>query len=241
MYKLKILFLTVFVLFNTKAAWTGVIPAPDDDPHYTKVGFFDIHVCNWQDHKDLFFMILFSTYEFKNIDKIELFTPEKIRIGALNSEKYRLVLEKKKPEKRVFINTFDIPTNAGDGWYTSIITMKDGKQYEARDFVVVHKMGVATDLNPPDKAVLDTPPAKLSWKAIPGAKHYQVFIKDSWEERIIYSSKNLSKPELVLPKGLLKHNGIYSWRVHARDVNENVLLGDFNHGSLNLPSTFTVD
>ena len=81
---------------------------------------------------------------------------------------------------------------------------------------------------------------KLSWKAVPGAKHYMVFIKDTWEQRTIYTSKTLSKPELVLPKDLLKQHSDFTWRVHARDVNENVLLGDFNHGSLNLPITFSV-
>ncbi len=49
----------------------------------------------------------------------------------------------------------------------------------------------------------------------------------------------LTQPRLVLPRGLLKPGGIYAWRVHARDVNENILLGDFNHGSLSAEIQFT--
>jgi hypothetical protein len=50
----------------------------------------------------------------------------------------------------------------------------------------------------------------------------------------------LPKPELKLKPGLLKPGGYYSWRVHARDSNGNVLLGDFNHGSLSTPITFSL-
>jgi hypothetical protein len=83
-------------------------------------------------------------------------------------------------------------------------------------------------------------PKQLKWDAIPGAKHYQVFIKDQWEGKLIHSSSLLFKPVFDVPKGLLKPGGYYSWRVYARDVNENVILGDFNHGSLTDSMEFTL-
>jgi hypothetical protein len=45
---------------------------------------------------------------------------------------------------------------------------------------------------------------------------------------------------LVLPPGLLEKGGYYSWIIHARDTNAHILLGDFNHGSMNTPVTFAV-
>ena len=67
-----------------------------------------------------------------------------------------------------------------------------------------------------------------------------MFIRDLWKEKDIYTSELLDKPELLLPKGLLKAGGYYAWRVHARDVNEHALLGDFNNGSLTSHVTFSI-
>jgi len=59
-----------------------------------------------------------------------------------------------------------------------------------------------------------------------------VVIKDLWnDEKMVYSSKLLKEPRLVVPSGLLQPGGYYSWLVHARDVNEDPVLGDFNRGS----------
>ena len=50
-----------------------------------------------------------------------------------------------------------------------------------------------------------------------------------------------SKPfNLALPDDLLEYGGYYSWRVDARDVNEDVRLGDFNMGSLSAWQEFTI-
>ncbi len=217
-----------------------ITPAPEADPHYTKVGFFDIHVCNWPQRK-LFFMSLFSSYDFKNIKKMEIYTPGNKMLGIINPDKFRVVKKKGKPEKRVFITQMDIPHTARDGWYRAIITMKDNRRYEAKDYVILARMDIPQGVSPGKNAILKRLPEKLTWKPVPGAKHYKVFIRDVWEQRIIHSSKLLSRPELVLPKGLLQKGGIYNWMINARDVNENALLGDFNHGSLNTPIEFTIE
>jgi hypothetical protein len=44
-----------------------------------------------------------------------------------------------------------------------------------------------------------------------------------------------------LPPGLIEDGGYYSWLIHARDINEDIKLGDFNSGSLSTPVTFSVD
>jgi len=45
---------------------------------------------------------------------------------------------------------------------------------------------------------------------------------------------------MTLPKDLIESGGLYSWRIHARDINEDIKLGDFNHGSLSPKLTFSV-
>jgi hypothetical protein len=209
------------------------------DPHYTDAGFFDIHVCNWPD-RPTFFMILFSTVEYDAVKNIEIMTPEKKPLAQLDLSRYRTIEKKDAPEKRVFINQVDIPPGAGDGWYSARITLNDGSEYEAQDFVKISRLLQTTGQVPANESEV-TLPDSLQWDPVPGAGFYQVFIRDLWDEsKLIYSSKLLDRPELVLPKGLLEPGGSYSWIVHARDTNEDVMLGDFNHGSLNRPATFTV-
>jgi len=238
---LCIITLLVIVLHSSQAANASnvIVAAPEDNPHYTKVGFFDVHVCNWPD-QPLTLLILFSSYDYDNIAKVEAFTPKGHLVGQLNLSRYRLVQEKDKPEKRVFIKQFDIPKGVGDGWYYAIITMKDGQQYQGKDFVILHKMQMAKNTVPKSGAENISLPTKLTWDPVPGAKFYKVFLNDNWQDTTIYTSDLLTKPELILPRGLLSPGGYYSWRIHARDVNENVLLGDFNHGSLTRPMTFSV-
>jgi hypothetical protein len=186
-------------------------------------------------------MSLFSTYDYKNINKIEVYTPANNKLGEIGTSKYRIVLQKGKPEKRVFIAQLKISETEGDGWYRTVVSMNDGKKYEAKDYVILARMGKANGMKPVKNAVLKKIPEKLTWKAVPGAKNYMVIIKDAWEQRTIHQSKVITQPELMLPKGLLKEGGIYTWIVHARDVNENALLGDFNHGSLNSPIEFSIE
>ena len=238
--------ITVFVLLlwaiaisTQEVLASDIVPVPENNPHFTEVGFFDIHVCNWPE-RPLFFLILFSSYEFKNISKIEIFTPRGLPIGEMDLNKFQLKQKKGKPDKKVFINHFEIPQQAVDGWYSATVTMKNGKQYRAEDFVVLRKMQRASNIVPADGAENVKLPVKLTWDPIPGAKFYKVYIRDNWEDVSVFESELLTKPELVLSRGTLAAGGYYSWRIHARDENENVLLGDFNHGSLTSPMTFTV-
>ena len=227
------------MFFMSSSLADDVIPAPSGDPHYTEVGFFDIHVCNWP-NRPLFFLTLFSSYEHKDLAKVEIFTPNGLSIGELDFANFRLIEQKGKPLKKVFLKEFKIPKSSSDGWYYALATMKNGKTYRGEDFVVMREMQRASNAVPKPGAE-DVPlPKKLKWNAIPGAKHYQIFINDLWEGKSIYSSKLFSKPVFNVPKDLLQPGGYYSWRIHARDVNENVILGDFNHGSLTGRMEFTI-
>jgi hypothetical protein len=52
------------------------------DRHYNGIGFFDIHVCNWPE-RALFFMPLFSTPRFDEIETIEVSYPNGRRLTFL--------------------------------------------------------------------------------------------------------------------------------------------------------------
>lgn len=217
----------IFISTNSYAA-----VGPKGNPHYNKIGFFDMHVCNWP-NQPLFFLSLFSTTKYNAIKKIEVFDNHHRLLGQLNLNKYRVdMLKNPTREKHVFINHLAIPKTSGNGWYSSRVYLKDGSVYSAKDYVIIYKMERATGLRPAENETLKTLPTTFRWLPIPGAKYYRIFIKDIWSDKTIYKSEFLTKPELTLPKNILKHDGDYCWRVHARDTNESVLLGDFNHGSL---------
>jgi len=209
-----------------------------DDPHYTEVGFFDIHVCNWPD-RELFFMPLFSTVHYHEITDIKIQRPDGKTLTSLNLEKFKLLKPEGKAEKHVFMSQMDVPDNAVDGWYTATISLADGTQVIAKDYVIISRLPRASDMNPPDGAEQIAIPKKLIWSGTEKG-YYQVFIRDIWNDsKLIYTSKLLSKPELMVPAGLLQPDGLYSWQIHARDVNEDVLLGDFNKGSMSSIATFS--
>jgi len=204
----------------------------DGNPHYNEIGFFDMHVCNWPD-QPLFFLSLFSTTQYDTIRKIEVYDNNQRFIGQLNLDKYRTVMLKNPTrEKHVFITYLPIPKTSGDGWYSTKVYLKDGRILGAKDYVIIYKMNRATGLRPAANASLTSIPTTFSWQAVPGAKYYQVFIDDLWSNKSVYSSELLTRPELTIPRNLLKRGGSYCWLVNARDTNEDVLLGDFNHGSL---------
>ncbi|MBE0614513.1 MAG: hypothetical protein IH604_12660 [Burkholderiales bacterium] len=238
-------------LLRMTAAWVlaaGLSPASAQvgaggaagSVHHTEAGFFDIHVCNWP-NQPVFLMALFSTTRYKEIGEIEVFDPGNRSLGRLDLRRYRLVLNPGKPEKRVFIANIAVPDKAADGWYSARITMRAGETFSARDYVALGRLPRAGDLIPADGAENVTLPKELKWNAVPGAKYYQVFVKDLWDgERLILTSTMLDKPRLALPPGLLQPGGAYSWRVHARDVNEDPKLGDFNLGSLSAEVKFSV-
>lgn len=209
-----------------------------NDTHYTKVGFFDIHVCNWPD-RELFFMPLFSTSHYQEITDITVQYPDGTTMTSLDLKRYKTFKPKGKPKKHVFITQLDVPGSAVDGWYSATVRLVDGTQVTAKDYVIISELSQASDMNPPDGAEQIAIPKKLTWSGDENSI-YQVFIRDAWEDsKLIYKSKLLNKPELVLPADLLQPNGLYSWQIHARDVNEDILLGDFNKGSMSRIATFS--
>jgi hypothetical protein len=215
--------------------------ADSADPHYGPAGFFDIHVCNWPG-RPLFFMALFSTARYTEIQSVEVLKPDGELLTELNLERFRLIRQEKQPDKRVFIRELDVPAVAANGWYSARTTLNNGEVYITRDYVIVHKQPQAGGQVPAHEEELAEVPAKLAWAPVTGANFYQVFIRDMWnEDELIYTSKLLTRPELELPPGLLHKGGMYSWVIHARDTNSHILLGDFNHGSLNKPVTFVVE
>lgn len=210
------------------------------DTHYIDVGFFDIHVCNWPD-REPFYMGLFSTEKFKDVKSVELMNAQGKKFAALDLEKFRIITRKNKPEKRVFINQIAWLKGHADGWFSAKITLADGTVYHPKDYVEHGLLPIASGFQPAHREKTADAPKALSWTAIKGAAYYQVFIKDKWDEdKLIFSSKILNDPKIVLPKKLLEYGGYYSWRVHARDVNEDIKLGDFNQGSLSAWQEFTI-
>lgn len=210
-----------------------------NDPHYTAAGFFDIHVCNWPD-RELFFMSLFATPRYSEITGIEVQYPDGRMLSPLNLDKFITLKPEGKPEKHVFITQVDVTEGAADGWYSATISLADGTQFVARDYVVVSRLPRATAIYPPDGAESIPVPAKLTWSDVGKGSFYQVFIRDVWEDgRLIYTSSLLQERELLLPSGLLQPDGLYSWKIHARDTNEDIELGDFNNGSMSRVATFS--
>lgn len=234
---------TMFFLPSTHV-FAGNAEHPKDT-HYTDSGFFDIHICNWPD-REPFYMALYSTTKFKEIKSIELMDVQGKKFAELNVSKFKIIKAKtikakKKPEKRVVISHIPLLKERVDGWFTAKITLTDGTVHLAKDFVEHGLVSMASDLWPAQKEKISDVPKTLKWSAIKGATYYRVSIRDKWDEnKLIFSSKVLNKPEVVLPKDLLEYGGYYSWLVHARDVNGDVKLGDFNLGSLSVRQEFTI-
>jgi len=234
---------TIMISLSTPVTANETPTKPDvsphsNDQHYTEVGFFDIHVCNWPE-RELFFMPLFSTINYREITDIKIQYPDGKILTSLNLKNFKLLKPEGKPEKHVFMSQMDIPDSAVDGWYSATISLANGTQVIAKDYVIISRMPRASEMNPPDGTEQIPIPEKLTWS---GAEkgYYQVFIRDVWNgSKLIYSSKLLSKPEVTLPNGLLQPDGLYSWQVHSRDVNEDILLGDFNKGSMSSIATFS--
>ena len=213
--------------------------ANEGDPHYTPAGFFDVHVCNWPD-KPRFLMALFSTPRFDEVAKVEVFTPDGAHVGDLDTNRYRAFKTQSGQSKRAFIAHFALPDKVVDGWYRAVITLNDGSRMEGRDYVVHQFMAQPTGTLPASGADQVSATTQLSWDPIPGAKFYEVFLRDDWAGVKAEGSGLLTKPHYSPPPGLLQPGGEYVWRIHARDSDGNVLLGDFNHGSLSPEMRFRV-
>ena len=211
-----------------------------DDTHYTASGFFDIHVCNWPD-RDSFYLSLYSTRQFKDVRSVELMNAQGVKFAALDLSKFMIINAEGQAEKRVFMTQLERPGNHSDGWFSAKITLHDGTVHTAKDFVQHGVLPRASNLLPVNQTELLEPPKVLSWSEVEGAAYYQVFIKDKWGiDKLIYTSSLLKEPRLILPADLFEYGGDYSWRVHARDVNEDIKLGDFNQGSLSRWHEFTI-
>lgn len=209
------------------------------DPHYSDVGFFDIHVCNWP-KRPHFFKVLFSSAQYDSIESMTVYTPAKQSLITLDKNRFRTLKRKDKPDKRVYMLDIDVPEHASTGWYTIDVKTKDGQSFQASDYVIMSKLERATGMTPTDDDTVSQLPLTLKWNAIPGANFYQVFIRDEWTSKLVYSSKLLSSSEAVVPEDKLEAGGYYSWSIHARDTNEHILLGDFQMGSLSEKAFFTV-
>jgi hypothetical protein len=236
---LYILSVALVAMLNSIAVNTTHADKPKDT-HYNDVGFFDIHVCNWPNRK-LFFMPLFSTTRYDEVQKIDVMDPDGQPLVQLDLTRYRVIKQENKKEKHAFMNQLDVPTAAKDGWYTAQITLSNGSVHTASDYVNISTLDKARGHRPGHNEETESPPGELRWDPVPGAGFYQVFIRDQWnDDQLIHSSGLLTEPVLTLPPGLVKSGGMYSWIVHSRDVNEDLLLGDFNHGSLSKPMVFSV-
>jgi len=210
----------------------------NNDPHYNKVGFFDIHLCNWPERPD-FFKVLFSSKDFNQIKSMKVYTPDDHLLVTLDQTKFKVLKRNNKQEKRVYMLDIDAPKTGVSGWYTINVETNDGTVHYAKDYVIMTRLEKISKMQPSDDIVLELP-VTLNWEPVPGSQFYQVFIKDEWTGSSVYSSALLNKPEIVIPDGKLKPGGYYSWSVHARDTNEHVLLGDFHMGSLSKKAFFNV-
>jgi len=234
-------FCVIVTIFLNTVFTSSIIAAPikSGDQHYNNVGFFDIHVCNWP-NRPLFFMNLFSTPQFRQVQEIYIYSPENKLVSKMPLDKFRIIAKKGKPEKRVFINQVDINKDFSNGWYTAEIKMIDGSTHRAKDYVIIDEVAIVNEINPQDGAEAILIPKRLQWTPAQGAAYYQIFIRDLWNDgKLILKSKLLDKPYLDIPQGLLEADRWYSWVIHARDSREHVLLGDFNHGSLSAEYKFT--
>lgn len=218
----------------------GVYAGNEGDPHYNAAGFFDIHVCSWPE-KPRFLMALFSTTRFDEVAKVAVFAPDGKFVGDLDLTRFRAFKTKSGQPKRAFITHFDLPVKMVDGWYRAVIGLKDGSRFVARDYVINHFMPFPTGTHPVPDADNVPVSTELRWDPVPGAKYYQVFLRDEWAVGIKTTASDLlAEPRFVPPPGVLQSGGEYVWRIHARDSNGNVLLGDFNHGSLSAEMRFRV-
>ena len=194
----RILF--IGLLFASITHATEPVSPQLQDPHRNAAGFFDIHVCNWP-NRELFFMSLFSTPRYDEVETVEVFFPNGSLLTEISLGNYRTIQRKGKPDKRVYMNEVDVPPGAPDGWYSTRVTLKNGKRHIARDYVILSALPQAAGQVPAHEAEVQGVPKQLGWEPVPGAGHYQVFIRDLWNEsKLIFSSRLLDEPVLPLPE-----------------------------------------
>ncbi len=134
----------------------------------------------------------------------------------------------------------DIPDSATAGWYSIKVKTADGKEYLARDYVPMVRIKRVTDMAPSSEDSSFPLPVTLTWSKAPGAGFYMVFIRDEWTGEMVFETKLISENSIRIPEGKLLPGGYHSWMVHARDLNEHILLGDFHMGSMSKKAFFNV-
>jgi len=219
----------------------GPVASPGKDRHVTAVGFFDMHVCNWPE-RPLFLKALFSSTRYEQLREIRVFAPDGQPLLRFDLTQFRTVTRPGQPAKRVYLTDMSVPPGAQDGWYAAHVVTADGRVHVAMDRIEIRRMEQATgEVSPAHEAVLAVPPRQLSWAPVAGAHHYRVFVRDRWDgDRLVYESRPLTEPRLVIPPGIVKPGGAYLWQVNTRDRNEDPVYGDFNHGSLTPAYFFSV-
>ena len=235
----------------TKPTVEELAIAKAKDPHYLDIGFFDIHYCNWPDRKP-FFLNVFSSFYLDQVEKVSIYLPNGEHMTDLDLAKFRKwrSMNKKTGKKQIkkaalLKNT--VEENFVSGWYTAKVFTKDGQVHEFKDLVDLKLMDRAKPIFPEEDAELETAPTKFEWQKIEGAKHYQVFIYDTWKGKKVHSSKLLDTNSYTPPLNnrmgfkLMKPGGEYQWRVHARDMNGDPVYGDFNAGSQTHKMEFTIE
>ena len=238
---LDVFIVSMFLCLFPSVALTAKDHDVKKSPHYTKVGFFDIHVCNWPKH-DLFFMSLFSTSHFNEIKFIDVFYPDGKLLTRLDTKRYKSIVKKGKADKRVYISHTDVIEGSPDGWYTTTVTMNNGDIHQSKDYVAINKLPMVNITQPAnsEKAIPFT--QSLSWEPVSESAYYRVFIRDLWDdEKLVFTSKLSNETSVNVPDGILIPGNHYRWIVHARDVNEHPLYGDFNHGSMSESMEFVFD
>ena len=243
---LKIKYLTISTVFLCT-----LLPQPafsnnqtPKDLHKDELGFFDIHYCNWPD-RNPFLMLVYATHHYNNLDSIKVLTPEGIELGEISQNTYRYlpaktVKGKNIPDKKVFITQIPFTKSMTKGTFTAVATTHSGQKHQYKDDVDMDYIIASATINyPADKAVDIALTPTLKWESVDHAQYYQVFIKDNWTGKNVYSSKTLDQTQLTLPKEILKKDGWYAWKVHAKDMDETIKYGDFNAGSLSKTITFT--
>lgn len=215
------------------------VPVLQQDPHVNELGFFDMHVCNWPERPQ-FFKILFSTPQYARVQDMVVFDPKGRELTRLQKQRYRPLERMGKPPKRVYMLDLEAGDDIVGGWYSIRVTDLDGKVHIARDLVPRTRLQGVRKVVPTDGAQAVKLPLKLTWDRVPGAQFYQVYVRDAWSDELVFQSKLLDRNEIAIPAGRLEPGGSYQWSVHARDVNEHILLGDFHNGSMSQKFRFLV-
>lgn len=226
-------------LFMINALYADEAPELKQDPHINALGFFDIHICNWPQRPN-YFKVLFNTEKYQYIDSMSVYTPEDKLLVTLDKTKFKTLKRKYRPDKRIYILDIDVPEFATTGWYKIDVKTKNGKSFQAKDYVIMSRLERVSKMTPSGEDIEVRLPVTLQWKTVPGAYYYRVFVRDAWTDELVYSSNTIEKNAIRIPKNRLETGGYYYWSVNSRDLNGHILLGDFHMGSMSEKAFFNV-